>query len=123
MKSIEQVKQEVRHKRAMRVRRKLRGNTEKPRLSVFKSNQHIAVQLIDDETGRTLGSAATFDKDFKGTQFNRRNKASARKLGQKIADVAKKHNVHEVIFDRGPFKYHGILAELAEGARESGLKF
>lgn len=123
MKTKEKVKQIVREKRAMRVRRKLRGNHEIPRMSVFKSNQHIAVQLIDDETGRTLGSASTFDKDFKGTQFAKKNKVSAKKLGEKIADVAKKHNIHEVIFDRGPFKYHGILAELANGARESGLKF
>lgn len=116
-------KQETRNKRALRVRKNLRGNNEKPRLTVFKSNKHISVQLIDDENGLTIGSAATIDKDFKGTDFGKKTKDAAKKVGEKIAEIAKKHNISEVIFDRGRFKYHGILAELAEGARASGLKF
>jgi large subunit ribosomal protein L18 len=116
-------KQTIRHKRTMRVRKKLRGTSSKPRLCVVKSNKHIQVQLIDDEKGQTLGSTATFAKEFCETEFNKKNKASAAKLGEKIAEIAKKHNVSEVIFDRGPFKYHGILAALAEGARTAGLQF
>lgn len=114
---------QLRIKRALRVRKKLSGTNTKPRLSVFKSNNHIQVQLIDDEAGNTLGSAATFAKEFRDTEFNRKNKASARKLGEQIAEIAKSKNIKEVVFDRGPFKYHGILAELADAARAGGLQF
>lgn len=107
----------------MRVRKSLRGTLAKPRLSVFKSNKHIQVQLIDDENGKTLGTTATFSKEFRDTEFSKKNKASAAKLGEKIAEIAKKHDVTEVIFDRGQFKYHGILAALADSARAAGLQF
>lgn len=110
-------------RRKMRVRKHLRGNAQTPRMSVVKSNKHLQVQLIDDEAGRTLGTTATFAKEFKNTEFNKKNKQSARKLGEKIAEIAKSKNIQEVIFDRGSHKYHGILAELANAARESGLKF
>lgn len=123
MNNTQKAKQERREKRALRVRKTLRGNHEKPRLCVFKSNRHISVQLIDDEKGITIGSAATIDKDFQGTEFAKKSKESAKKVGEKIAEIAKKNNINEVIFDRGRFKYHGILAEVAEGARASGLKF
>lgn len=116
-------KQKIRHKRSLRVRKFLRGSAVKPRLCVIKSNQHLHVQLIDDEAGMTLGSTATFAKEFKNTDFNRKNKLSARKIGEKIAEIARQKNIKEVIFDRGPFKYHGILAELANAAREAGLQF
>lgn len=111
-----------RNKRAMRVRARLKGNSAKPRLSVFKSNKHISVQLIDDEAGVTLASVSTHSKDVKKTEFGKKNKASAKRLGEQIADIAKQKNVKEVLFDRGPFKYHGILAEIADGARNKGLK-
>lgn len=113
----------LRFKRALRVRKKLRGTSAKPRLCVCKSNCHIQVQLIDDDAGHTLGSAATFSKDFRDTEFNRKNKASARKLGEHIAEIAKNKNIKEVVFDRGSAKYHGILAELADAARAGGLQF
>lgn len=113
----------LRGKRALRVRKHLRGTGVKPRLCVVKSNSHIQAQLIDDETGRTLGGTATFAKEFRNTEFNRKNKASARKLGEQIAEIAKSKNIKEVVFDRGPFKYHGILAELANAARAGGLQF
>lgn len=116
-------KQIIREKRGMRVRKKLRGTSSKPRMCVIKSNKHIHVQLIDDETGNTLGSTATFAKEFRDSEFNAKNKASAAKLGEKIAEIAKQCNVLEVIFDRGPFKYHGILAALADSARAAGLQF
>ena len=113
----------LRGKRALRVRKHLRGTGVKPRLCVVKSNSHIQAQLIDDETGRTLGGTATFAKEFHNTEFNGKNKASARKLGEQIAEIAKSKNIKEVVFDRGPFKYHGILAELANAARAGGLQF
>lgn len=114
---------QLRLKRALRVRKKLRGTRQKPRLCVVKSNCHIQVQLIDDEAGMTLGSTATFSKEFRQTEFNCKNKASARQLGERIAQIAKEKEIKEVVFDRGPFKYHGVLAELAEAARAGGLQF
>jgi large subunit ribosomal protein L18 len=110
-------------KRALRVRKHLNGTPQKPRLCVVKSNNHIQVQIIDDTNGVTLGSTATFAKEFRNTEFVKKNKISARKLGERIAEIAKEKNITEVIFDRGPFKYHGILAELADAARAGGLKF
>lgn len=112
-----------RDKRALRIRKHVRGTSVKPRLCVVKTNCHIQAQLIDDDAGITLGSVATFSKQFQKTEFAKKNKTSARKLGEAIAEIAKKKNVKEVIFDRGPFKYHGILAELANAAREGGLQF
>lgn len=116
-------RKQLREKRALRVRKGFFGTSTKPRLCVVKSNCHIHAQLIDDETGNTLGSIATFAKEFRNTEFNRKNKASARKLGEQIAEIAKGKNIKEVLFDRGPFKYHGILAELADAARAGGLQF
>ncbi len=116
-------KQKLRHNRSMRVRKRLHGSSIRPRLCVVKSNKHIQVHLIDDESGMTLGSTATFSKEFRSTEYNRKNKTSARKLGERIAEIAKEKNVKEVVFDRGPFKYHGILAELADAARAGGLQF
>lgn len=115
--------QKKRHNRALRVRKKLRGTSLKPRLSVHKSNNHIQAQLIDDERGITLGSVATFSKEFAATEYGKKNKESASKLGAKIAEIAKAQNIKEVVFDRGQFKYHGILAALADAARSGGLEF
>lgn len=114
---------ERRVRRAMRVRKHLRGTSEKPRLSVIKSNKHIQAQLVDDEKGITLGQVSTFSKQLKNTEFTCKNKNSARKLGELIAEIAKEKNIKEIVFDRGPFKYHGILAELANAARAAGLQF
>lgn len=116
-------KQVLRKKRAIRVRKQLRGNATKPRLCVVKSNKHIQAQLIDDELGITLGSVATFSKELRNTEFNKKNKTAARKLGENIAEIAKSKEIKEVIFDRGSAKYHGILAELADAARAGGLQF
>lgn len=113
----------VRKRRTMRVRKRLQGTGSKPRLCVVKSNCHIQAQLIDDENGHTLGSISTCSKEFQNSEFSSKNKASARKLGERIAEIAKEKNIKEVVFDRGPFKYHGILAELANAAREGGLQF
>ncbi len=114
---------ETRKTRAHRVRKRLRGTSLKPRLSVHKSNCHLYVQLIDDENGITLAGISTSGKTFRDTEFGCKNKNSARKLGEYIADKAKEHNIKEVVFDRGAFKYTGILAELADAARAAGLKF
>ena len=123
MNNLAKKNSQLRQKRALRVRKHLNGTSSKPRLCVVKSNNHIQAQLIDDEAGRTLGGVATFSKEFRETEFNKKNKASARKLGEQIAEIAKSKNIKEVIFDRGPFKYHGILAELADAARAGGLQF
>ncbi len=113
----------VRKRRVFRVRKKLKGTTERPRLSVFKSNLHLFVQVINDETGETLASLGTMSKDFKGTEYAKKSKKSAQILGEKIAQMAKGKNVEKVVFDRGRFKYHGIIAVLADAARQAGLQF
>jgi large subunit ribosomal protein L18 len=113
----------ARDKRAMRVRKKLRGCLEKPRMSVFKSNKHLYVQLINDEQSATVASASTMQKAFREGDKSSKNKDIARQLGLKIAELAKEQNIQSVVFDRGHFKYHGLVAAIAEGAREGGLQF
>ncbi len=110
-------------KRAMRVRKKIQGTVAKPRMCVVKTNKHIQVQLINDEAGVTLASLSTHSKELRTTEHAKKNKASAKALGEMIAEKAKKLGITQVVFDRGPFRYHGILAELANGARASGLQF
>ena len=117
------VRNAQRAKRALRVRKQVRGTAEKPRMSVFKSNRHLSVQVIDDETGRTLLSASTLSKDMVSSQMGKKSKEAARALGAKVAELAKGQNISAVIFDRGFRKYHGLLAELANSAREAGLQF
>lgn len=112
---------EQRQRRLMRVRKKLRGSSEKPRLCVFRSNRHVAAQLIDDENQRTLLGVSTLSKDLKGDKRTR--KELARELGKRIAEGAVKRSISRVVFDRGQYRYHGIIAELAEGARAAGLMF
>jgi len=116
-------RRQLRTKRSQRVRRRLKISNVRPRLCVVKSNAHLQAQLIDDERGITLGGVATYSKEFRNTEFNRKNKKSARKIGERIAEIAKEKNIKEVVFDRGPFKYHGIFVELAEAARAGGLVF
>jgi len=101
------------------VRKKLRGTAGCPRLCVVRSNKHLQAQLIDDEKGVTLVSASTYTKEIGG----RSNKESARKVGSVIGEKAKAQGVERVIFDRGWAKYHGVVAELADAAREAGLQF
>lgn len=113
----------ARARRALRVRKGVRGDQERPRLCVVKSNQHVHVQLIDDERSLTLASASTLSKEFRQTEYNRRNRSSAKQLGIKIAELAKRGSIDKVVFDRGAFKYHGVIAAVAEGAREGGLQF
>ena len=110
----------MRKKRILRIRKKLRGTSCRPRLSISKSLNHISVQMIDDEKGITLAGFSTLSKEAKGMK---KSKEGARFVGQKIAQFAKQKNIDKVIFDRGRFKYHGLIAELANAARENGLKF
>lgn len=107
----------IRHKR---VRAKISGTPERPRLNVFRSNKNIYAQIIDDISGVTLVSASSNSKDF---GENGSNKEGARKLGNLIAEKAKDKGITKVVFDRSGYIYHGRIKELAEGARESGLEF
>ena len=107
-------------KRHKRIRGKISGTAERPRLSVFRSEKHIYAQIIDDVAGRTLVSASSVEKGFEGLGSN---KEAARKVGKTVAERAKKAGIEEVVFDRGGYIYHGRVQELAEGAREGGLKF
>ena len=106
--------------RHTRVRGKISGTAERPRLAVYRSLNNIYAQLIDDVNGVTLAAASTLDKDFDGYGGN---KEAAKKVGLAIAKKAADKQITEVVFDRGGYLYHGRVMELAEGAREGGLKF
>lgn len=111
-----------RGRRALRVRQKLKGSSMRPRLTVYKSNKHLHIQVIDDESGSTLASLSTLSKEFRGGEFGKKNKESGKQLGLAIGKQVLAKNVKQVIFDRGPFKYHGVIAAVADGAREAGLE-
>ena len=106
-------------KRHKRVRGKISGTPERPRLAVYRSNANIQAQIIDDVNGVTLVSASSYEKDFEGGS----NKEAARKVGNTLAQRALEKGISAVVFDRGGYLYHGRVSELAEGAREGGLKF
>ena len=110
----------ARLKRHKRVRAKISGTADRPRLCVYRSNANIRAQIIDDVAGVTLVAASTHEKGFEG---NGGNKAAAKWVGQTIAERAAAKGITEVVFDRGGYLYHGRVSELAEGAREGGLKF
>ena len=107
-------------KRHARVRGKISGTPERPRLSVFRSESNIYAQIIDDVAGNTLCAASTVEKDFEGFGGN---VEAAKKVGSKIAERAKAKGIDVVVFDRGGYIYHGRVQALAESAREGGLKF
>lgn len=110
----------ARLRRHRRVRGKISGTAQRPRLNVFRSSRHIYAQIIDDVAGVTLVSASTMDKDFQSAGGN---KDAAKKIGETIGKLAAEKGITEVVFDRGGYIYHGRVKELAEGAREGGLKF
>ena len=110
---------QTRLKRHKRVRAKISGTAARPRLCVYRSNAHISAQIIDDVAGVTRVSASTQEKDFEGIGSN---KAAARKVGALLAEKAQAKGITEVVFDRGGYLYHGRVSELADGAREGGLK-
>ena len=107
-------------RRHRRVRGKVNGTAERPRLCVSRSNKNIYAQVIDDVTGTTLCAASTVEKGFEGSGGN---KEAARKVGKMIAERAAAKGIETVVFDRGGYIFHGRVKELAEGAREGGLKF
>lgn len=110
-----------RQKRHFRVRKHVVGSSQRPRLAVYRSNQHIVAQVIDDSMGKTLAFASTYDIAFKGGSTG--NISAAAKVGAMIAEKAIEAGITEVVFDRGGFAYHGRVAAVAESAREGGLVF
>lgn len=109
--------------RAWRVRKRVRGSSERPRLTVFRSNKHIYAQIIDDECGQSLVSASTADAGICPKGDNGGNKTAAVKVGQALAARALEKGIKLVAFDRGRYRYHGRIAALADAAREGGLEF
>ncbi|CDE11136.1 50S ribosomal protein L18 [Clostridium sp. CAG:354] len=109
-----------RARRHARVRRKISGTAERPRLCVYRSNANLYVQVIDDVAGKTLVSASTLDKEVK-TKYA--NKEAAKEVGALIAKRALEKNIKDVVFDRGGYIYHGVIKELADAARNGGLNF
>ncbi|MDA8387381.1 MAG: 50S ribosomal protein L18 [Nitrospiraceae bacterium] len=115
---------EARGRRHERVRKKVSGTGERPRLSVYRGLRYIYAQLIDDSAGNTLVSASSLEKDFaKSHEGNRGNKAAAKKVGAQLAQRAVAKGIKKVVFDRSGYRYHGAVKELADGAREGGLEF
>jgi large subunit ribosomal protein L18 len=112
---------ELRERRHRRVRRKVEGTPERPRLAVFRSNRHIVAQVIDDTAGRTLAAASTVEADLR--QGGTGNIAAATTVGRLVAERAKQAGVTKVVFDRGGARFHGRVAALADAAREAGLEF
>ncbi|KAA6443951.1 50S ribosomal protein L18 [Bacillus swezeyi] len=114
-------KNAARLKRHARVRSKLSGTPERPRLNVFRSNKHIYAQVIDDVNGVTLVSASTLDKDFNAESYG--DTSAAAKVGELVAKRASEKGITNVVFDRGGYLYHGRVKALADAAREAGLEF
>lgn len=112
-----------RKRRHLRLRKKVHGTGERPRLAVFRSSKHMYAQLIDDSEGRTLAAASTLDKELRSELKTGADKEAARAVGRLIGERAKSQDITKVVFDRGGNLYHGRVAALAEGAREAGLEF
>jgi large subunit ribosomal protein L18 len=110
-------------RRQLRVRKKLSGTPERPRLAIFRSSKHIYAQVINDETGATLASAGTLDPEIRAELKYGGNKLAATAVGKLIADRAKKAGIDKICFDRRSYKYHGRVAALADAVREGGLQF
>ena len=113
-------RKEERERRHERVRNKISGTAERPRLCVFRSNSHLYAQIIDDVAANTLVAASTLDKEVKTKHSN---KEAAKEVGALVAKRALEKNIKQVVFDRGGYIYHGVIKELAEAAREGGLEF
>jgi large subunit ribosomal protein L18 len=113
-------KKEIRHRIHKRIRKKISGTPERPRLAVFRSVKHIYAQIIDDRAGRTLAAASSNEK---GAEFTGGNIAGAKEVGRRVAERAKAAGINSVVFDRGGYLYHGRVKALADAAREGGLEF
>ncbi len=107
----------------LRMRKRIAGTPERPRLSVYRSLRHIQAQVIDDRTGRTLAAASSLDKEVRKQIKGGGNIAAAKVVGKAIAERARAAGMEQVVFDRGGYQYHGRIQALAEAAREAGLKF
>lgn len=118
-----QTKREVRIRKHIRVRKKVTGTEERPRLNVYRSLTNMYAQVIDDKAGRTLVAASTLDPEIKDKVNATGNKEAAKVVGKLVAERAIKAGIKSVVFDRGGYIYHGRVKELAEGAREAGLEF
>jgi len=116
-------KHELRERRHVRVRKKVSGTPQRPRLAVFRSEHHIYAQVIDDTAGRTLAAASSLDKGLRTEVKYGGNVDAAKRVGQLVGERAKQAGINQVVFDRGGFAYHGRVAALADGAREAGLEF
>ena len=112
---------ELRRTRHRRVRRKVSGTPERPRLAVFRSTRHMVAQVIDDSTGRTLAAASTVESALRSGATG--NKTAAAAVGKLVAERAREAGISRVVFDRGGFLYHGRIAAVADAAREAGLEF
>lgn len=112
-----------RERRKLRIRKKVHGTAERPRLSVFKSARHIYAQVIDDSTGQTLAHASTLSKELKAGESDGTKTEDAKKVGALIATICKSKNIDKVVFDRNGYPYHGRVSALAQAAREAGLSF
>jgi len=117
------IRQQARLKRKKRMRRKIHGTSQRPRLSVFRSARHIYAQIIDDTAGRTLAAASTVDQQAKDAPKFKNKVAAANFVGKLIGERAHNQGVKEVVFDRNGFLYHGRVKSLSEGARKAGLIF
>ena len=113
----------AREKRISRIRKKIAGTNDRPRLRVFKSNKHIYAQIINDSTGRTLVAMSTIDKGYSLGEDAKGKSAAARRVGLLLAERARAAGIEKVVFDRGGYIYHGRVKSLSEGAREGGLIF
>jgi large subunit ribosomal protein L18 len=122
MTTIAKKRREGRLRRHRRVRKKVHGTAARPRLAVYRSNRHLSVQLIDDDSSRTIVSASSLEADFRKQQAGG-NIAAATAIGTLIAERAKKAGITSVVFDRGGFLYHGRIAAIADAARAAGLEF
>ncbi len=122
MSSSAKRKHVARTRRHRRVRKKVQGTTERPRLAVFRSNRHMSAQVIDDRSGRTLAAASTLEAALRAEGTGTGNRQAAAAVGRLVAERAKAAGITQVVFDRGGFLYHGRVAAVAEAARDAGLE-
>jgi large subunit ribosomal protein L18 len=113
----------ARLRRKVRVRKKVQGTDERPRICVFRSNKHVYAQVISDNQGVTLASVSTLSKDLLGTAMSNKGVSAAKQVGIALAKVCKEKNITRAVFDRNGFLYHGQVKAVADGAREGGLEF
>ncbi len=123
MKSIAERRMRMRIRRHLRIRKKLSGTAEVPRLAVFRSSKHIYAQLVDDLAGISLGGTSTLDPEIKGSLKGLKKSEKSKAVGKRLAEIALAKGLERIAFDRGGYVYHGRIKSLAEGAREGGLKF